>query len=148
MCHPLRIAKRSSNSGAHRFLPPRIPPTVWPCHPASQRHSGQLQNRKEPNNKQFYGVMVSASMRVGHRPENTFQPFPPPAPYSSRKQSNSLAMSSMSKKVGTRRRSPSYERFLDGLLSCDSPNTSRRFVLGASNVCLVGENPTCSVPAQ
>ena len=28
------------------------------------------------------------------------------------------------------------------------PNTSRRFVLGASNVCLVGENPTCSVPAS
>ena len=26
-----------------------------------------------------------------------------------------------------------------------SPNSSRRFVLGASNVCLVGENPTCSV---
>ena len=32
-------------------------------------------------------------------------------------------------------------------LSCDSPNTSRRFVLGASNACVVGENPTCSVPA-
>ena len=31
--------------------------------------------------------------------------------------------------------------------SCASPSTSRRFVLGASNVCLVGENPTCSVPA-
>ena len=31
--------------------------------------------------------------------------------------------------------------------SCDSPNTSRRFALGASDVCLVGENPTCSVPA-
>ena len=31
--------------------------------------------------------------------------------------------------------------------SCDSPNTSRRFALGASNVCLVGENLTCSVPA-
>ena len=30
--------------------------------------------------------------------------------------------------------------------SCDSSNTSRRFALGASNVCLVGENPTCSVP--
>ena len=26
--------------------------------------------------------------------------------------------------------------------SCDSPNTSRRFALGASNVCLVVENPT------
>ena len=31
--------------------------------------------------------------------------------------------------------------------SCDSPSTSRRFALGASNVCLVGEKPTCSVPA-
>ena len=31
--------------------------------------------------------------------------------------------------------------------SCDSPNTPRRFALGASNVFLVGENPTCSVPA-
>ena len=30
---------------------------------------------------------------------------------------------------------------------CDSPNSSRPFALGASNVCLVGENPTCSVPA-
>ena len=29
----------------------------------------------------------------------------------------------------------------------DSSNTSRRFALGASNVCLVGENPTCSVLA-
>ena len=32
-------------------------------------------------------------------------------------------------------------------LSLDSPKTSRRFALGARNVCLVGENPTCSVPA-
>ena len=31
--------------------------------------------------------------------------------------------------------------------SRDSPNTSRRFALVASNVCLAGENPTCSVPA-
>ena len=31
--------------------------------------------------------------------------------------------------------------------SCDSPNTSRRFELGARDVCLVGENPTFSVPA-
>ena len=29
----------------------------------------------------------------------------------------------------------------------NSPNTLLRFALGASNVCLVGENPTCSVPA-
>ena len=31
--------------------------------------------------------------------------------------------------------------------SCDSPNTSRRFALGASDVCLVGENPARPVPA-
>ena len=32
--------------------------------------------------------------------------------------------------------------------SCDSPNTSRRFALGAtSNACLVGENTKCSVAA-
>ena len=30
--------------------------------------------------------------------------------------------------------------------SCDSPNTSRRFALGARDVFLVGENLTCSVP--
>ena len=66
-----------------------------------------------------------------------------------RKQSNSLALSSISKKVGTRCRSPSYERFLEGCSSpsCDLPTTPRRFALGASNVCLVGEHPTCSVPA-
>ena len=42
------------------------------------------------------------------------------------------------------------KRFLVGCSSrpsCDSPNTSRRFALGASDVCLVGENPTRSVPA-
>ena len=31
--------------------------------------------------------------------------------------------------------------------SCDSRNTSWRFALGASSVCVVGENLTCSVPA-
>ena len=31
--------------------------------------------------------------------------------------------------------------------SCDSPNTPRRFALGASNAGPVGENPTRSVPA-
>ena len=29
-----------------------------------------------------------------------------------------------------------------------SPNTPRRFALGARNICLVGENPMCSVPAS
>lgn len=28
--------------------------------------------------------------------------------------------------------------------SCDSPNTPRRLALGASEVCLVGENPACA----
>ena len=32
-------------------------------------------------------------------------------------------------------------------LHATRPNTSRRFALGASNVCLVGKSPTCSVPA-
>ena len=31
--------------------------------------------------------------------------------------------------------------------SSDSPNTSRCDVFGARDVCLVGENPTCSFPA-
>ena len=31
-------------------------------------------------------------------------------------------------------------------LHATRPNTSRRFALGASNVCLIGENQTCSVP--
>ena len=31
--------------------------------------------------------------------------------------------------------------------SCDSPDTSRHLTLGGSDVCLVGETPTCSVPA-
>ena len=41
-------------------------------------------------------------------------------------------------------------RFLEG---CRSPfirlaeDIARRFALGASHVCLVGENRTCSVPA-
>ena len=32
--------------------------------------------------------------------------------------------------------------------SCESLNTSRLFVLGASNICLVGENLACFVPAE
>ena len=32
--------------------------------------------------------------------------------------------------------------------SCDSPNTSWRFALRASNVCRAGDNPTCSAPAK
>ena len=31
---------------------------------------------------------------------------------------------------------------------CDSHSTSRRFALGTSNVCLVGENRACSLPAS
>ena len=37
------------------------------------------------------------------------------------------------------------ERLVQGSLGI--PPTSRRFALGASTVCLIGENPTCSVPA-
>ena len=46
--------------------------------------------------------------------------------------------------------SPPHKRFLVG---CSLPsmrlaeNLANRFALGASDVCLVGENPTCSVPA-
>ena len=67
-----------------------------------------------------------------------------------RKPSSSLELPSMSKKAGTRCRRPSYERFSEG---CSSPSMrlaehlARRFALGGSNVCLVGENPTCSAPA-
>ena len=32
-------------------------------------------------------------------------------------------------------------------LHATRPTTSRRFALGASNACLVGKNPMCSVPA-
>ena len=32
-------------------------------------------------------------------------------------------------------------------LICDLANTSRHYALGGSNVYVVGENPTCSVPA-
>ena len=47
------------------------------------------------------------------------------------------------------------KRFVVGLMQLalhatrDSPNTSRRFarLVQAMSVCLVGENPTCSVPA-
>ena len=56
---------------------------------------------------------------------------------------NSLKLSSVYK-------SPPHKRFLvedAAHSSCDSPDTSRRFALFASNVCLVGENPTCSVLA-
>ena len=46
---------------------------------------------------------------------------------------------------------PPHKRFLVGCSSSLfmrlSPNTSRRFKFGASNACLVGENPTRSVPA-
>ena len=51
-----------------------------------------------------------------------------------------------------------WEPLLVCLLSCMIPGTlcttaaaaagaASRFWLGANNVCLVGENPTCSVPA-
>ena len=45
--------------------------------------------------------------------------------------------------------SPPQMRFLVGCSSplYDSPNTSRHFALSASDICLVGEHPTCSVSA-
>ena len=60
------------------------------------------------------------------------------------------SLSSISMKVGTRCRSSSSSGSRKDAVhpSRGSPNTSWRFTLGASNVCLVGENPTCSVPAQ
>ena len=69
-----------------------------------------------------------------------------------RKQSNSLALSFISKKGGARCRSPVSRltsEFLKNAVhpSRDSPNTPRCFALGACNVCLVGEKPTSSVPA-
>ena len=42
-----------------------------------------------------------------------------------------------------------YTRFIGRMkliLSCGSPNASRCFTLGARSICLVSENPTCSVP--
>ena len=61
-----------------------------------------------------------------------------------RKQSNSVAPSSMNKKVGTRCRSPSYERFLEG---CSSPiHATRRTPHGASR--LVQAMSTWSVKAR
>ena len=45
---------------------------------------------------------------------------------------------------------PPHKRFLVGCSSpatCESPDISRRFAVGARNVLLVGENPTSSVPA-
>ena len=47
-------------------------------------------------------------------------------------------------------RRPPHKRFLVG---CSPPfmrlaeHLTFRFALGASNLCLVGKNPTCSVPA-
>ena len=45
--------------------------------------------------------------------------------------------------------SPPHKRFFVGCSSTfhATRRTSRRFVLGAGNVCLVGENPTCPVSA-
>ena len=58
---------------------------------------------------------------------------------------------SISKKVGIRCRCPSHERFWKGgtLPSHATAQTPQRLLaLGASNAFLVGEDPTCSVPAK
>ena len=66
-----------------------------------------------------------------------------------RKRSNALALSSISKKVSTRPKS--VLRAVLGRMQFTlhathrTPHGASR--LAASNVCLVGENPTCSVPA-
>ena len=61
-----------------------------------------------------------------------------------RKQSNSLAVSSISEKVGTRCRSPCYERFVEG---CSSPFLRpRRTPHGASR--LVRAMPACLVKTR
>ena len=61
-----------------------------------------------------------------------------------RKQSNSLAVSSISEKVGTRCRSPFYERFVEG---CSSPFLRpRRTPHGASR--LVRAMPACLVKTR
>ena len=62
-------------------------------------------------------------------------------------------LSSMSKKVLTRSRNPPNQAVLDNRMQLTlhatrrTPHGSWRFALGARNFCLVGENPTCSVPA-
>ena len=47
---------------------------------------------------------------------------------------------------------PPHERFLAGwgppFMRLESPTTSRRFAISARDVCLVGEDPTCSVPTS
>ena len=61
-------------------------------------------------------------MTIARQAKKLVRPFPPPHSHlwrdRTRKQSNSLALSSARKKLGTRCRSPSYERFLEG---CSSP---------------------------
>ena len=57
-------------------------------------------------------------------------------------------LSSVCKKVRARCQSPPHKRLSVGSRlapSCDSPNTSRRFVLDAINVCLVGDTLTCTI---
>ena len=117
-----------------------------------QRNSGWVTRDSDPRERPQRSIeFARASDPRATANKGPQQMTPPPcvATGHTRKPSSSLALSSVSKKVDTRRRSPSYERFLGGMqftLQCESPNTSRRFALGASNVCLVGENPTCSVP--
>ena len=66
------------------------------------------------------------------------------------KKRNSLALSSISKKIDKMCRRPSYERFLE---ECSSPfmRLAEHLTLLRAwckqHVCLDDENPTCSVPA-
>ena len=83
-------------------------------------------------------------------PYGKVNPSPPPPPRS-RKQINNSTMSSYARKYT--RGAAAEARPASGSLwhavhpSFDSPNTSRRFALGASDVCLARESPTCSVSA-
>ena len=92
------------------------------------------------------GMVVSRGAGMVRRSRGTCiaHPLLSPGVATQKNKYFSFMLSSMCKKV----------RLNSGVLyqraahpSCDSPNTSRSFALGASDVCLDGENPTYSVPA-
>ena len=87
-------------------------------------------------------------------------PAPPPPPPRRTPHGTSCLVQALSAWLGKTRRAPSWHskdaRVYGHTTTAmhklstppprpPSPNTSRRFALGAGNDCLVGENPTCSV---
>ena len=64
------------------------------------------------------GMIASRSVNMIRQPRGSYYTHCCLWSGHTKKQSNSLALSSINKKVGTRCRSPSYERFLKG---CSSP---------------------------